>query len=731
MLPQIVYRCCRWDETAPLRPRPCPYARSSLVEAVLRGSSFPSPYIHTSVSEGCARWYRAHAWHQGSWVCQIDTSFLQQFQEGIHYYDLSTSVGRDRWLRARDSEYAEDMQDVDRARELAMKDAEFVIAVEIPTSAIQRVDMSHSQSSSCSELDRFFHPCSGLVDEQGARSLMKLYQTCPSDFAELAQKTKIIERAVAGKRSDVAAVAASIAVSDSVRMQAGQNVFGVKPLRGSLPSLRLFIKIGSLDAARAAGVDLRTVKVDPCVALRQAISQQRCFEWKLSISCTYFDIFGLQMRPRMEKWRDGQTLLQMAILCGQLDATKYLCEACCEATSLSSSDLSTPWFVEDHPGPDERRYVYVNENAKCPEAARLAYHVSKSRYQLVIFQMAGWWSRLQPRDSPLGLIGVKHIQLVNRIAAFALAVPPLPEMMRLPPPFGFRRAEQRAARRARHALAAVVPRSSPKSPRAKACVAVAETAVEKADGESPLNCIQDIVNDLLEKPTVIAPEEAEATARALWEAGVELEAKRLCGAPSTSEAAVAAEVDMRHPSPQDVVFLGKLNRMPKQVREMLSQGASLRPLREALATEGLSWKLVCGTMVFVHPWQYQMVMEALNGRQLHPDHVVFAQSVEYLVEEVLARCKGTWMRSRDPMASSIPSPGSAACSEEVASDAGMHGSEAEPDMTAADAASLVDWELKVVRTFLCCVLQDSTDNATVSTTALHCPNIANPRRCRA
>merc|ERR1711879_561505 len=97
-------------------------------------------------------------------------------------------------------------------------------------------------------------------------------------------------------------------------------------------------------------------------------------------------------------------------------------------------------------------------------------------------------------------------------------------------------------------------------------------------------------------------------------------------------------------------WLGKLNRSPKAVREEFCMGSTMRATRKALEQAGHAWKLPEGSLVFVHPWQYQAVMKALSerGEQLFPDHVVFTESLEHLVAEVLAikqaGVKRTWMK---------------------------------------------------------------------------------------
>ena len=45
-------------------------------------------------------------------------------------------------------------------------------------------------------------------------------------------------------------------------------------------------------------------------------------------------------------------------------------------------------------------------------------------------------------------------------------------------------------------------------------------------------------------------------------------------------------------------------------------------------------------------------MEKPARAELHPDHIVLAESLEYLVEEVLEWCKGAWARARDPIGTS-------------------------------------------------------------------------------
>merc|ERR1712151_529952 len=93
----------------------------------------------------------------------------------------------------------------------------------------------------------------------------------------------------------------------------------------------------------------------------------------------------------------------------------------------------------------------------------------------------------------------------------------------------------------------------------------------------------------------------------------------------------------------DQIVVGKLNRISKALREELSHGASLRACRNALEDAGHSWRLLSGTLVFVHPWQYRAAVSALSLTELRPYHIVFAESLGYLLEETMAHCKGSWM----------------------------------------------------------------------------------------
>ena len=86
----------------------------------------------------------------------------------------------------------------------------------------------------------------------------------------------------------------------------------------------------------------------------------------------------------------------------------------------------------------------------------------------------------------------------------------------------------------------------------------------------------------------------------------------------------------------DGVVLLSFLRNPRELYEALGSGPSLRACRDALAVEGHPCKLITGTHIFVHPWQYRRVIQTLNGLNLFPSHVVTVWSLEHLVAESVA-----------------------------------------------------------------------------------------------
>ena len=137
------------------------------------------------------------------------------------------------------------------------------------------------------------------------------------------------------------------------------------------------------------GIDIHSLVVDPCLALHYACERKRSYAIRNSMQTFFFvpllpslECECLQLpQKRPLKWRAGQTLLEMAIRCGQLDATRYLTHAHCEATGLTASDLAGPMFHQQFVEDDWIRNTTINRSVGAAEAARLAYHLCRHRYQ--------------------------------------------------------------------------------------------------------------------------------------------------------------------------------------------------------------------------------------------------------------------------------------------------------------------------------------------------------------
>merc|ERR1712118_459846 len=74
----------------------------------------------------------------------------------------------------------------------------------------------------------------------------------------------------------------------------------------------------------------------------------------------------------------------------------------------------------------------------------------------------------------------------------------------------------------------------------------------------------------------------------------------------------------------------------------------MRPCRDALESDGFTWKDRSGALIFVHPPQHRAVMWKLVDMkiELKPSHIMFAQSLERLVDEALHACNGVCKKGR-------------------------------------------------------------------------------------
>jgi len=174
---------------------------------------------------------------------------------------------------------------------------------------------------------------------------------------------------------------------------------------------------------------------------------------------------------------------------------------------------------------------------------------------------------------------------------------------------------------------------------------------------------------------------------------------------------------------QEGLLLCKINRNSKQLRSELMEGPALQRCRDALEANGHLWKDLSGALIFTHPSQYCMALVGLEHTQLQADHIVFAESLEYLVEEAMSRCKSAWMKIRIAISGS---------SSEIAT---FGGEEIESVSGGSTASEQLDWseyaEIIVQRTFVTLVLRQAAESeVTKSTTDAHLHSTANPRHSK-
>jgi hypothetical protein len=135
----------------------------------------------------------------------------------------------------------------------------------------------------------------------------------------------------------------------------------------------------------------------------------------------------------------------------------------------------------------------------------------------------------------------------------------------------------------------------------------------------------------VDPPVTMNDDEAAVVASQCWAGAVE----RGIGAAPINDCADALADD----GPwfgDDEINLLDFNRNPKEMLDALGTGLPLNACRVAMTNDGRAWRLITGTMVFVHPWQYLSVMRALEGCELKRSQVVVARSLEHLLEESIA-----------------------------------------------------------------------------------------------
>lgn len=166
---------------------------------------------------------------------------------------------------------------------------------------------------------------------------------------------------------------------------------------------------------------------------------------------------------------------------------------------------------------------------------------------------------------------------------------------------------------------------------------------------------------------------------------------------------------------RDRIVLGNINRFTKDLAELLREGVSLKPCREALEAAGYPFRTPEGAMLAVHPHQHPGVRRALADIDLKPSNLVFAESLEHLLEEAFSRCrsKGAWMRERLPLDVELDG-----------SQASRAGSHQEPEGDQEDAAPSFT-RIRTIRTFVHADIvgtDQETAHVTASTTDCHMEN---------
>lgn len=157
--------------------------------------------------------------------------------------------------------------------------------------------------------------------------------------------------------------------------------------------------------------------------------------------------------------------------------------------------------------------------------------------------------------------------------------------------------------------------------------------------------------------------------------------------------------------PEERVMLIQLNRTSADLADALTEGAAMEPIRSEMQSNNCPFRLPdTGTFIFVRPWQYRPACEAafaLHPQSLKSSHVIFVESVEHLLEEVIdgIKGKGVWAKYREHLVMDFKSE----IMSSVPADAAMDESAGVDSDQASDGPA----ELIVKNTFLCWVSKSS------------------------
>jgi hypothetical protein len=109
------------------------------------------------------------------------------------------------------------------------------------------------------------------------------------------------------------------------------------------------------------------------------------------------------------------------------------------------------------------------------------------------------------------------------------------------------------------------------------------------------------------------PAEARDIATLQWASFVECSVRERTSLESHASSTVSDEgaQEQLDNTMHERVHLIRFNRRPKELHKQLADSPSLQACREALRIEGFDWKLSSGPSLFVHPWQYVSVVQAV------------------------------------------------------------------------------------------------------------------------
>jgi len=119
-----------------------------------------------------------------------------------------------------------------------------------------------------------------------------------------------------------------------------------------------------------------------------------------------------------------------------------------------------------------------------------------------------------------------------------------------------------------------------------------------------------------------------------WASLVEWRIHHLAPSPKDGQSAEAAAAPSDVPEKVHVLRFGGGD--GERLRRALLDGPEFGPVREALEKRGYPCVHSSKAVVLVKPHQYVDVDDALEAHDLHPFHIVISESLEYLLEEILA-----------------------------------------------------------------------------------------------